>query len=123
MPATPESLVSLEHQLAEALLEFERLDGAWPRGRAAIERAGIGRRREEALCEIQSFRQRIATGRAETLADAAVQLRRLAAEAEDEPQLHALMALPDARGLVASVLAVVERAADAAGTPAAESAA
>ena len=50
------------------------------------------------------------------MADATVQLRRLAVEAGEEPRLHALMALPDARGLVASVLAVVEREADAVST-------
>ncbi len=54
------------------------------------------------------------------MADATVQLRRLAVEAGEEPRLHALMALPDARGLVASVLAVVEREADAAATLVAE---
>ncbi len=57
----------LEHQLAFALLEFERLDAAWPRGCTAIERAEIGRRREQVLSEIVALRQRIATGRAETL--------------------------------------------------------
>ena len=44
------------------------------------------------------------------MADAAVQLRRLAVEAETEgPRLRGLLAEPDMRGLVASVLAVVER--------------
>jgi hypothetical protein len=33
----------------------------------------------------------------------------------DEPRPHALLASPDVRGLVASVLAVVEREADGAG--------
>ena len=51
---------------------------------------------------------------AETLADAAVQLRRLVVMAEEEPRPHALLASPGAPGLVASVLAVVEREADAA---------
>ena len=67
MPAPTESLVALESQLAEALLEFETLDTAWPQGRDAIERAGIGRKREAALSEIMVLRQRITTGRAETL--------------------------------------------------------
>ncbi len=31
--------------LAERLLGFERPDAAWPRGRAAIERAEVGRQR------------------------------------------------------------------------------
>ncbi len=42
------------------------------------------------------------------------QLRRLAIEADEEPQPHALLAPPSARRLIASVLAVVEREADAA---------
>ncbi len=50
------------------------------------------------------------------MADAAVQLRRLAVDADTEgPSLRGLLGEPDLRGLVASVLAVVERAADAAG--------
>ncbi len=36
--------MALESRLAEALLGFDRLDAAWPRGRTAIERAEIGRR-------------------------------------------------------------------------------
>ena len=52
---------------------------------------------------------------AETLVDAAAQLRRLAAMTEAGPQARALLAPPDVRRLVASVLAVVERAADAPG--------
>ena len=72
MPAPSESLVALERQLAAALVRFETLDTAWPKGRTALERAEIGRRREEALSEIMVLRHRIATGRAETLADAAV---------------------------------------------------
>ncbi len=114
MPGPSESLVALEQRLAAALIGFDKLDAAWLRGRAAIERAEIGRRREEALSEIVSPWQRIGTGRAETLADAAVQLRRLAVEADTEgPSLRGLLGEPDMRGLVASVLAVVEREVDA----------
>ena len=65
MPVPSETLVSLEQRLVERLLHFERLDEAWPRGRTAIERAEIGRRREDALYEIASLRTRIATGRAD----------------------------------------------------------
>ncbi len=120
MPAPSESPAALEHQLAERLPEFERLDAAWPKGCTAVERAEIGREREEALSEIAALRGRIATGRAATLADAAAQLRRLAVEADTEgPNLSGLLGEPDMRGLVVSVLAVVEREADAAGTPAA----
>ncbi len=78
MPARPKTLVGLESRLAAHLLAFERLDAAWPKGRTAIERAEIGREREEALYEIAILRQRIVTARAETMADAAVHLRRLA---------------------------------------------
>ncbi len=77
MPAPSETLVALEQRLAERLLDFERLYETWPRGRTAIERAEIGRHREDALSGIVALRDRIVTARAETLADAAVQLRRL----------------------------------------------
>ncbi len=50
------------------------LDEAWPRGRTAIKRAEIGRQRGDALAGIVALRDRIVTARAETLADAAVQL-------------------------------------------------
>ena len=83
MPAASKPLPALEQRLAERLLDFERLDEAWPRGRTAIERADTGRQRQEALYEIITLRQRIATSRAETLADAAVQLRRLVVMAEE----------------------------------------
>ncbi len=115
MPSTSQSLVSLEHQLADRLLDFERLDEVWPNGATAVERAQIGRRREEALSEIVALHQRIVSGRAETLADAAAQLRRLAVMANERPEPHALLAPPSARSLVASVLAVVERVVDGAG--------
>ncbi len=36
MPAASETLPALEQRL----LDFDRLDEAWPRGRTAIERAG-----------------------------------------------------------------------------------
>ncbi len=78
MPTPSESLVDLEHQLAAALINFETLDTAWPRGRTAIERAEIGRQREDVRSGAVALRDRIVTARAETLADAAVQLRRLA---------------------------------------------
>ncbi len=83
MLAPSESLVTLEQGPAERLLAFELLDEAWPRGRSAIERAEIGREREDALSEIVTLRRHIATARAETLADAAVQLRRLVVMAEE----------------------------------------
>ena len=109
MPGPTESLPALEQYLTERLLAFELLDAAWPKGRTAVERAEIGRQREDALSEIVALRNRIVTARAETLADAAVQLRRLEVMADEDPQPHVLLAVPDARRLVASVLAVVER--------------
>ena len=63
------------------------------------------------MCEKQAARETSKRwcARAETLADAAVQLRRLVVMAEEEPRPHALLASPDARCLVSSVLAMVER--------------
>ena len=116
MPGPSESLPALERHLAGRLLDFERLDEAWPCGRTAFDRAEIGRHREDALSGIAALRDRIITSRAETLADAAVQLRRLAAmtEAENGAGLHSLLSSPDVRGLVASALGAVERAVEAA---------
>ena len=75
MPAPSNPLVGIKEELADRLLDFDRLSEAWPPGRTAIERAEIGRQREDALGGIVALRQRIATTRAETLADAAVHLR------------------------------------------------
>ena len=61
MPVPSESLPVLEQRLAERLLDFERLDEAWPKGRTAVERAEIGRQREDALSEIVALRDRIVT--------------------------------------------------------------
>ena len=117
MPAPAESPATLEQQLDERLLEFERLDEAWPHGEGAVERAEIGRRREEALSDFANLQYRIITAQAETLADAAAQLRRLAVMANERPTAHALLAPPSARRLVASVLAVVERVVDGTAGP------
>jgi hypothetical protein len=46
MPAACESLVTLEQRLVDTLLHFEKLSEAWPKAPGAVERAGIGRRRE-----------------------------------------------------------------------------
>ncbi len=81
--AASETLPALEQRLAERLLAFELLDEAWPRGRTAIERAESGWQREDALSGIVALRDRIVTSRAETLADAAAQLRRLEVMAEE----------------------------------------
>ena len=47
MPELAETLVTLESRLAQRLLDFERLDEAWPKGRTALERAWIGKERDE----------------------------------------------------------------------------
>ncbi len=39
MPDPSETLPVIEEQPVECLLDFERLDEAWPRGHTAIERA------------------------------------------------------------------------------------
>ena len=109
MPGPSETLVDLEQRLTERLLDFGRLDEVWPRGPSAIERAEIGRQREDALSGIAALRDRIITSRAKTLADAAVQLRRLVVMAEETPRPRVLLGSPDVRGLIASLLAVVER--------------
>ena len=109
LPVPSETLPVLEQRLAERLLAFEHLDAAWPKGRTAIDRTEIGRQREDALSGIVFLRDLIITVRAGTLADAAAPLRRLEVMAEEEPRPHALLAPLNARRLVASVLAVVER--------------
>ncbi len=63
MPATSETLPVLERRLGERLLDFERLDEAWPHSHTAIERAEIGRQPEDALSEIVALWDGIATGR------------------------------------------------------------
>ncbi len=82
MPGPSETLPVLEQQLTGRLLNFERLDEAWPRGRTALERAEIGRQREDVRSGAVALRDRIVTARAETQADAAVQLRRRAHKPE-----------------------------------------
>ena len=59
-----DALPALDQQLAGRLLEIESVDEAWTRGRAAVERAEIGRQREDALSGIVALRNRIVTARA-----------------------------------------------------------
>ena len=75
-----------------------RRNAAWPRAPRVLDRAKIDRRREEALSGIVALRDRIVTARAETLADAAVQLRRLEVMAEEEPRPRALLESPTRAG-------------------------
>ena len=66
-------------QLASLLVQFEVLGEAWPMAPRAVDRASIGREHSQALDKIGSLQHHITVSRAETLADAAVQLRRLEA--------------------------------------------
>ena len=67
-------LLALEAELSERLVEFERLDIAWPKGRGAVERARIGREHENTLERIAEIETFIAQCRPTTVADAAVLL-------------------------------------------------
>ncbi len=91
-----------------------RQNAARPRAAHVLDRAKIGRQRSDALSEIGRLQQRIIEARAVSLEGTAVPLRRLVVMVEDTPRQHALLASPDVCGLLASVLAVVEREADAA---------
>ena len=104
----PKTLVDLEHQFHCRLLEFARLDDEWPKGATALIRAKIGRQHSEALSDIAELEKRIFEARAESLDDAAVQLRRLAA-VMDEIDVRKLLSSPGVRRLVMSVSNAVER--------------
>ena len=103
------TLVELERQLEDTLIEYERLREAWPKQPGAVARAEIGRQVEDALGRIYGLHHAITQTQAETLPDAAVQIRRALAaiEAHDckspfpEPERTEIM-------LLASALAVVE---------------
>jgi hypothetical protein len=43
---------ALESRLNALLLEFDRLQDAWPKGRNEVERAELGKRYEDTLTEI-----------------------------------------------------------------------
>ena len=77
MPAA--DVPSLEQRLEARLLELDRLQRERPKAPGALRRAEMGRQIDDALAEIRELEQEIALARASTLADAAVQLRRLAA--------------------------------------------
>ncbi len=100
MPAA--DLPSLETRLEACLIELERLYEARPRMSDALGRAGAGQRIDELLAEIRELEQKIALAQALTLADAAVQLRRLAA------WIDGVNEVPER--LLASALGAVERA-------------
>ncbi len=94
-------LVDLERELEALLVEYESLSRAWPKEPYAVARAEIGRKVDDALGRVGELQYAIATFPANTLADAAVKLRRL----------DALLDVEDpAQQLLVSALTVVETA-------------
>ncbi len=87
------------------LAEFVLLDEAWPEATRVLDRARIGRRREDDLERIGDLQAAIAAAPAGTIADAAVKFRRLQAQLEDA------YVDDSARLMLASPLDVVEQAA------------
>ena len=100
MPAA--DLLALEQRLEACLLELDSLQRARPKAPGALRRAEMGRQIDDALTEIRELEQEIALARASTLADAAVQLRRLAAWIDRGNETPAR--------LLASALGAVEKA-------------
>ena len=96
-------LVDLERELEALLVEYESLSRAWPEEPHAVARAEIGRKVDDALERIGDLQHAIVAFPADTLADAAVKLRRLDALLDGEDP---------ARQLFISALAVVETAVD-----------
>lgn len=76
-------LPALESRLLASLVRYEQWDRQRPRLPTAVECAQAGRTIEEPLGEIREIERAIALAQAQTLADAAVQLRRLAVHVED----------------------------------------
>ena len=111
MPPPSENHVDIENRLQRRLLDFDRLDDEWPKGATALVRAKIGRQHSDALSDIADLEKRIFEARAETLDDAAVQLRRLVA-VMDEIDTRRLLSSPGVHRLVTSALGAVERAAE-----------
>ncbi len=105
-------LVELERQLEGALIEYERLREAWPKEPHVVARAEIGRQVEDALGRIYGLHHAITRTQAETLPDAAVQIRRALAaiEAHDCKSPFAEVERTEIK-LLGSALAVVERVA------------
>ena len=93
------TLAELESELEALLVEYESLSRAWPKEPHAVARAEIGRKVEDALARTGDLQCAIVTFPADTLADAAVKLRRLGALLDGQDP---------ARRLLVSALAVVE---------------
>ena len=120
VPATSKkadvSLVELESELEDLLLEYDELETAWPKGRHVLVRARTGRQAADALLRIADLQHDIATTPARTLPEAAVHLRRLAALFEGWDNSLRRLLMPDnddgetAQRLLASALAAVEAA-------------
>ena len=106
------TLVELERQLEDTLIEYGRLREAWPKQPGAVARAEIGRQVEDALGRIYGLHHAITQTQAETLPDAAVQIRRALAaiEAHDCKSPFAEVERSEIK-LLGSALAVVERVA------------
>ncbi len=100
MPAA--DLPALEQRLEACLFELERLHQVRPSLPDALGRAGAGQRIYELLDEIAVLHQEVENSPAETLADAAVQLRRLAAWIDGANEVP--------ERLLASALRAVEKA-------------
>ena len=92
--------VALERELAGLLVEYEILRAAWPKVRRAIDRAKVSREMDSTARRMTEIQKAIATAEARSLADAAVQLRRVSARLEDGDETS--------RAMLASALAVVE---------------
>ncbi len=101
-PMRAPDLASLERRLEARLLELDSLQRERPRAPRALQRAEMGRQIDDALPEFRDLERQIALARASTLADAAVQLRRLAAWIDGANEVPAR--------LLASALGAVERA-------------
>ena len=97
------ALVDAEQELHGLVIEIDALYAIWPNGRGAIERAGTGRRIEDALSRVAELYGVIANAQPATLQGAAIQLRRALAMIDDSNIA--------ARRLVDSALNVVETAA------------
>ncbi len=110
------TLVEMDRELEDLLIEYDELETAWPKGRHVLARARTGRQAADALHRIADLQHAIATTPARTVPEAAVHLRRLAAlfEGWDNPLRRLLMPDNDdgqtARRLLASALAAVETA-------------
>ncbi len=106
------TLAELKSELEALLVEYESLSRAWPKEPHAVARAEIGRQVEDALGRIYGLHHAITRTQAETLPDAAVQIRRALAaiEAHDCKSPFAEVERTEIK-LLGSALAVVERVA------------